>query len=181
MRFRRPDWQVSLNTDGSVAYTLMDYNTFIELDVPLILPRDNSTIIGAEELNGTMTTSNISTFLFNNVYLYEGNINNCCVLGFHGPDVEPGGANGVVNSNGFLNNYDMIYASYITPGIFGGGLDGRHGDLATRWPRPTAIPSAAPTHPIAYVPWWYSGPGPVVQPVPTLHGGRRRGGGLQRL
>jgi len=30
-----------------------------------------------------ITTKDISTFLFPNVYLFFGNTNNCCVLGYH--------------------------------------------------------------------------------------------------
>jgi hypothetical protein len=65
-----------------------------------------------------MTTKNISTFLFPNTYLYEGNVNNCCVLGFHGPDMEPG-----IPANGNLERFYMaIYASWISPGLFGSGF-----------------------------------------------------------
>ena len=36
-----------------------------------------------------MTTKDITSLLFNNVYLYDGTPDNCCVLGFHSYDFEP--------------------------------------------------------------------------------------------
>src|SRR5262249_3362574 len=72
-------WDVGQNTDGSVAFTLIDATTFDNLLFPAAgVPVDNSTIIGHEELNGTMTTRNIATFLFDNVYLFENGDPNQC-------------------------------------------------------------------------------------------------------
>ena len=39
-----------------------------------------------------MRTRDIATLLFNNVYLYDGDVSTCCVLGFHSYDLEPGDA-----------------------------------------------------------------------------------------
>jgi hypothetical protein len=39
-----------------------------------------------------MTTRDIATLLFNNVYLFNGTPDQCCTLGFHSYDLEPGDA-----------------------------------------------------------------------------------------
>jgi hypothetical protein len=59
----------------------------------------------------------MSSFLFPNTFLFfNGDPNQCCVLGFHTYDVEPGGP-----MNGFREKrYVMDYSSWISPGIFGG-------------------------------------------------------------
>ena len=76
-------------------------------------------MIGAAELAGDMTTRDISSLLFNNVYLYDGTPDNCCVLGFHSYDFEPG-----VPSNGNRERrYVMMYASWIDLGLFLGGFE----------------------------------------------------------
>jgi hypothetical protein len=86
---------------------------------PQTAPPDNSTVIGAAEVGGLITTKDISTFFFPNVYLFEnGNPNDCCVLGFHGIDEEPGDA-----SNGNLVRFFVVnYSSWISPGLFRGGF-----------------------------------------------------------
>jgi hypothetical protein len=147
-------WFVGQNSDGSVAFTLVDANFFSNALFPAGgVPVDNSTIIGHEELNHTMTTKNITTFLFDNVYLFfNGDPNQCCVLGFHGPDVEPG-------PNGTLNNFDMIYASWMTPGLFLGG-GGDITALSHEMSETYGDPFGGAYFPFAYVPWWFSGPDP---------------------
>ncbi|MBV8207017.1 MAG: hypothetical protein JO041_09515 [Acidobacteria bacterium] len=101
------------------AFMLIDENTFINLLYPPTYPVDNSTPIGAAELAGDITTHDLSMLLFNNVYLYAGTLNQCCVLGFHAYDIEPG-----VPQNGNLPRlYVGGYASWISPGLFGGGFE----------------------------------------------------------
>ena len=64
---------------------------------------------------GDIRTKDISTFLFPNAYLSSGT--QCCVLGFHTYDIEPGSA-----SNGWRERrFVLNYASWITPGLFVGG------------------------------------------------------------
>jgi hypothetical protein len=69
---------------------------------------------------GDIRTRDISTFLFPNTYLYFNNDpTQCCVLGFHGYDLEPGGAD-----NGFRERrYVLNYSSWISPGLFGSATD----------------------------------------------------------
>jgi len=50
---------------------------------------DTSTPIGAAENAGDIRTRDLSTFLFPNAFLFNGNPNNCCVIGFHTYDLEP--------------------------------------------------------------------------------------------
>jgi hypothetical protein len=108
------------NSDGSCClFVLVDDATFQNLLFPPTFPVDNTTLIGAAELNGDMTTKDLTTFLFPNTYLYEnGDVNQCCVLGFHTFDSEPG-----IPANGNLPRaYMMDYSSWITPGLFGAGF-----------------------------------------------------------
>jgi hypothetical protein len=100
-----------------VAY-LVDRNTFINLLAPPTYPVDNSTPIGAAELAGDMTTQDITTTLFHNVFLFLGPNpptlhHNCCILGFHSYDEEPG-----ATSTALPRVYLLNYSSWMTPGLF---------------------------------------------------------------
>ncbi len=111
----RGTYRFALNTDGSCcAYVLVNEADFSGSLFPTTV--DNSTPIGAAELNGDMTTKDITSFIFPNTYLYFDNDPNlCCALGYHSFDYEPGDA-----SNGNLPRfYVMDYASWVTPGLFG--------------------------------------------------------------
>ena len=111
----------ALNADGSCcAFFLIDDGTFGALLFPPVYPVDNSTVIGAAELAGDMTTKTIATLLFPDTYLYlGGDPNNCCVLGYHTFDFEPG-----TPANGNLPRfYVMNYSSWISPGLFGAGFE----------------------------------------------------------
>jgi hypothetical protein len=74
---------------------------------------DTSTPIGAAENAGDITTQDMSTFLFPNVFLYVGTPDNCCILGFHTYDFEP--ANDKDNTE---KRYVLNYSSWISPGLF---------------------------------------------------------------
>jgi len=112
-------YNFALNADGSCClFVLVDLNTFENLLFPPAYPVDASTVIGAAELAGDMTTADLTTLLFPNTFLYVGTTANCCILGFHSFDFEPG-----IPANGNLQRfYVMDYASWITPGIFGAGF-----------------------------------------------------------
>jgi hypothetical protein len=108
------------NPDGSCcAFAVIDANTFSNLLFPPTYPVDNTTPVGAAELAGEMTTHDISSLIFKDVYLYlNGNPADCCVIGFHTYDFEPG-----IPSNGNLpREYVSMYASWISNGIFNGGF-----------------------------------------------------------
>jgi hypothetical protein len=117
MTLIRGTYRFSLNADGTCcAYVLVNIDDFSAALFPSTSPVDASTPIGAAQLSGEMKTTDLSSFLFPNTYLYfDNNPNLCCVLGFHSFDYEPGDA-----SNGYLPRfYVMDYASWVTPGLFG--------------------------------------------------------------
>lgn len=114
--FLRGTYQFALNPDGTCCrFVLVDFNTFANALFPAT-DTDTTTPIGAAEHAGDITTADISTFLFKDIYLFFGP--NCCVLGFHTYDVEPGTA---ANGNR-ERRYVVNYSSWISPGLFGGGL-----------------------------------------------------------
>jgi hypothetical protein len=110
----------ALNDDGSCClYMLVDETAFGNALFPPTYPFDNSTVIGAAELAGDMTTRDLSTLLFNNIYLFDAASGACCILGYHSYDFEPGTA-----ANGNLPRlYVMDYSSWISPALFSGGFE----------------------------------------------------------
>jgi hypothetical protein len=116
----RGAYYFALNNDGSCcAFVLVDIDVFSKRLFPPTAS-DLSTPIGAAEHSGDITTKSIATFLFPNTYLYTNrNPNNCCVLGFHTYDFEPGDA-----SNGYREKrYVLNYSSWISPGLFAPGFE----------------------------------------------------------
>lgn len=106
----------ALKSNGKCClYVLIDIDAFFNLLFP-VDPSDTITPIGAAENAGDITTKDISTFLFPNTYLYfNGDPNQCCVLGFHTYDFEPGDP-----SNGNREKrYVVNYSAWISPGLFG--------------------------------------------------------------
>jgi len=114
MTLIRGTYRFALNADGSCCFfVLVDANTFTNELFPPTFPVDNTTVIGAAELAGDMTNTDISTLLFPNTFLYfNGDPKQCCVVGFHSFDFEPIG-----NGQAFVMNY----SSWVNPGIFRGG------------------------------------------------------------
>jgi hypothetical protein len=110
----------ALNEDGSCcAFVLADINVFSNSLFPASI-NDTKSPIGAAEHSGEITTKSLSTFLFPNTYLYlNGNPNDCCVLGFHTYDVEPGDA----SHNSREKRYVLNYSSWISPGLFAPGFE----------------------------------------------------------
>lgn len=112
----RGTYRFALNPDGSCCFfVLIDYGTFVNALFPAV-PTDTTTPIGAAENAGDVRTRDISTFLFPNAFL-SFNLNDphqCCVIGFHSYDLEPGGSD-----NGFRERrYVLNYSAWISPGIF---------------------------------------------------------------
>jgi hypothetical protein len=108
----------ALNPDGTCcAFVLVDINKFAAALFPPG-PGDTTTVMGQAETAGDVRTTDLSTFLFPNTYLYSnGNPNDCCVLGFHTYDLEPGDAR-----NGWRERrYVMNFSSWISPGLFPAG------------------------------------------------------------
>jgi len=131
-------------------YVLIDFNEFGNLLFPST-PTDTTTPIGAAENAGDITTKDISTFLFPNTYLYFGSPNNCCVLGYHTYDEEPGDA-----SNGNKQKrYVVDYAAYISPGLFGASfvdVTGLGHEIAESFNDPFVVSDNKHN----LTPWWLS-------------------------
>ena len=111
----RGSYRFALHKDGSCcAFVLIDIDVFSNLLFPAS-PSDKRTPVGAAEHARDITTKSIATFLFPNTYLYaNGDPNQCCVLGFHTYDFEPGDEH-----NGFRQKrYVLTFASWISAGIF---------------------------------------------------------------
>ena len=107
----------ALNRDGSCcAFVLIDSNKFSSLFLPTGTA-DSSTPAGNAEISGEIATQDISIFLFPNTYLYVGNPKNCCILGFHTVDYQPG----TTRNRNLPRGYVLNYSSWITPGTFSSG------------------------------------------------------------
>jgi hypothetical protein len=117
MTLIRGTYRFALNSDGSCCFfVLVDIDTFIGKLFPSTFPVDASTVIGAAELAGEMTNTDITSLLFPNTLLYfNGNPKDCCVVGFHSFDFEP------IGNVGLGQAFVMNYASWVKHGTFGGG------------------------------------------------------------
>jgi hypothetical protein len=118
MTFLRGTYLFALNPDGTCcAFIIVDFGTFVNGLFPAT-PDDTATVIGGAEHDGDITTKDISSFLLPDTYLADftpAGIVNCCALGFHSFDLEPGD-----ESNGFRERHYVVnYSAYTTSGIFG--------------------------------------------------------------
>lgn len=149
MRVPADAWLAALNDDGTCcAFVEIDANVFSSLLFPATAPVDGSTVIGAAELAGDMTTTDLTTFLFHNVALFTGGdpVNGCCIAGFHSYDSEPGDRR---NGNR-ERRYVMTFASWNDPGVYFFGfsdLSALSHELAETFNDPF-VDNA--------VPWWLS-------------------------
>ncbi len=108
------NYHYALNADGSCCfYILVDDAAFTGLLFPSTAV-DSSTVIGAAEVSGDMKTTDITSFIFPDTYLYVDTPGNCCILGYHSFDYEPG-----ATADALPRFYVMDYSSWVTPGIFG--------------------------------------------------------------
>jgi hypothetical protein len=121
MSIPQGSYRFALHADGSCcAFVLIDVNVFVNLLFPPTFPFDNSTPIGAAELAGDMSTTSIATLLFQDTFLFfNGDPKQCCVIGFHSFDFEPG----VPENRNLPRAYVMNYSSWISPGLFSGGFE----------------------------------------------------------
>jgi hypothetical protein len=140
-----------LKRDGRCCeYVLVDSKVFANLLFPPI-PADTTTPVGAAENAGEITTKDIATFLFPNTYLYEGDPSNCCVLGYHTYDYEPGEA-----GNGYAEKrYVLNFSSWIGSGLFGDGVEdvtATSHELAESFNDPFVVSDSVHN----LTPWWLS-------------------------
>jgi len=155
--FLRPDgqraWFVFVDGSGNPVLTALDENVFVSLLFPTTVPVDNTTLIGAAELAGDMTTRDLTTFLFDNVVLFEDTLDRCCVIGFHSYDFEPGDKHNGNRDRRFV----FDFASWLSPGVFSLGFE----DIT---PLSHELAEAAANPFIANAtPWWL-----VVDPLTGL-------------
>jgi hypothetical protein len=112
--------------DGSVIQarsyftgTAADGNTFVLMLSPLFNFLFSNEVVNQINL-GNFTTNGISMTLFPNTFLFDLNVSNpntpgnCCVLGFH---------TYFRDSSFPESRWVTQYASWISPGIFGGGFE----------------------------------------------------------
>ena len=113
-----PSYRFAVDGAGNLLFVLVDANTFVNALFPAT-PTDTTSIMGAVENAGQIKTSDFSTFLFPNTFLFaNGDPNDCCILGFHSYDIEPGD-----KDNGFRERrYVMNYSSWIPSGLFSGAI-----------------------------------------------------------
>jgi hypothetical protein len=100
---------------GQLRYVLVNDGVFGSQLFPPTAD-DTSTVMGSAEHSGDVRTTDLATFLFANTFLFQGATGECCILGYHSYDLEPGDA-----TNGWRERrYVMNYSSWISPGIFRG-------------------------------------------------------------
>jgi hypothetical protein len=142
----------ALKNNGTCClYVLVDIDEFSNLLFPATAT-DTTTPVGAAENAGDITTKDVSTFLFPNTYLYfNGNPNECCVLGFHSYDFEPGD-----QGNGNREKrYVLDYAAWISPGLFGSAfvdVTGLGHEIAETFNDPFVVSDGKHN----LTPWWLS-------------------------
>jgi hypothetical protein len=78
------------------------------------------------QLMGQLHTdpTHLPIFLTNNVMLYIGSQDNCCIIGYHGASVVNGRGGGPTNGNGRQGVQTFAYSAYSTPGTFDDGKGG---------------------------------------------------------
>jgi hypothetical protein len=110
-------WVAILDGNGNLRGVKVDDNEFGALIFPPTSTGDDTTTpIGAAEHSGQMSTKDVTTLLFRDVFLYDGNPDNCCTLGYHSYDFE----NGTKQNGNRDRAYVMNYSSWVDPGIFQG-------------------------------------------------------------
>ena len=112
-------YQFALNDDGTCcAFVSVESHVFDRLLFPAD-PTDVSTPVGAAENAGDITTRDLTTILLPNTYLYANTRTNCCILGFHTYDLEPGDASNGDRERRFV----VAVATWISPGRLNGVED----------------------------------------------------------
>jgi hypothetical protein len=111
------NYKYAVNPDGSCCFfVLIDVNAFVtQLFPPTFkFPPDSTTVMGAAEASGDITTKDVSTFFFPPALLYFAtgkHTTGCCIGGFHSVDEEPGDA-----GNGrLLRLFVMNYSTWFPP------------------------------------------------------------------
>ena len=149
MVLKQGTYRFALNADGTCCrFILVDFNTFVNALFPATAT-DTTTPIGAAENAGDITTQDLSSFLFPNTFLEDFATGDCCVLGFHTYDFEPGD----VGKKKPEKRYVVDYASWISAGLFSGGfadVTALSHEIAEAYNDPFVVSDG--THNLT--PWW---------------------------
>jgi hypothetical protein len=149
-------WEAVVDGSGHLAAALVEADTFANAVFP-VTGDDTSTPIGAAEHAGQMSTKDITTLLFRNVFLYYGDPGACCTLGFHTYDYE----NGTPQNGNLPRAYVMNYSSWVDPGLFSpdapfddSGVLGH--EMAETLNDPLVATDPVPGASVTYdeTPWW---------------------------
>jgi hypothetical protein len=127
----------SLNSDGTCC-------RFIEVNINAF-SNGLSGVVVSDIVNNIITTQDISTFLFPNVFLFFEDTHDCCVLGFHTYFFEPG--------TDPEKRWVLNYSSWITPGLFGPtfqDVTGLSHEIAETYNDPFVVSDSV--HDLT--PWW---------------------------
>ena len=97
----------ALNPDGTCCFFIL-----VNDNPPdFVFDTGFAGIVVTDITNNAITTKDISTFLYPNVYLFFGDVTQCCVLGYHtyffAPGTDP------------EQRWVLNYSSWINPGLFG--------------------------------------------------------------
>jgi hypothetical protein len=111
LQFPPGTYQYAPGPGGICLFAFVDINAFTNQVFPST-PSDTSTVIGAAEHNGEMTTQDVATFLMGNVILSSQG--QPFALGFHTYDAEPGDANNGNRERRYLLNV----SGWLDPSIF---------------------------------------------------------------
>jgi hypothetical protein len=68
--------------------------------------------------------THLPIFLTDNVMLYDGTLDNCCIIGYHGASVVVGKGAGSTNGQGRQGVQTVAFSAYSQPGTFGDGNGG---------------------------------------------------------
>lgn len=101
------NYTFALNADGTCCrFILVNDNP-----PDFVFESGLADMVIADITTNAITTKDISTFLYPNVFLFSGDTTQCCALGFHTYFFEPG-------SDPELR-WVLNYSSWISPGLFG--------------------------------------------------------------
>jgi len=100
-------------SDGdSLIAVLVDENTFKAALLPST-PAGTTSIMGAVESAGLIKTTDLTTFLLPNTFVFRGGDINNIISGFHTYDAKPGN-----RSNGYRERrFVMNYSTWVSPGL----------------------------------------------------------------
>jgi hypothetical protein len=88
-------------------------------------------LLGSLQISGKV----VPIFLTDNVLLYDGTYDNCCIIGYHGAGIPIGRGAGSTNGKGKQPVNTFIYGAWTKPGTYSGFLSDYTGSRTA--PRPT--------------------------------------------